>query len=148
MAAGLAVALAQVLQLPHPIYALLAAVIVTDLSPSKTRQLGLQRLAGSVLGAAIGGVLSLVLPPGGLAVTISILFAMLITYLAGMPDAAKVAGYICGIVVLAHGAQPWPYAVYRTVETLLGIGTALLVSMVPKLLRVEEPVERGRDQKS
>ena len=37
IAAGLAVAIAQLFRLEYPLYALIAAVIVTDLSPSQTR---------------------------------------------------------------------------------------------------------------
>lgn len=136
--AGLAVAIAQFLKLQHPIYALIAAVIVTDLSPSKTLQLALQRLAGTVIGATVGAAFSFVVPPGPLAIALSILTAMLLSYVLHLQEAAKLAGYVCGIVVLAHGAEPWPYAVYRLIETALGIGMAVLVSLVPKLMRVEQ----------
>jgi uncharacterized membrane protein YgaE (UPF0421/DUF939 family) len=137
--AGLAVAIAQVLDLEYPIYTLLAAVIVMDLSPSKTQQLALQRLVGTLVGATVGAALSYVLPPGPLSVGFSILTAMLLSYVVHVQAAAKLAGYVCGIVVLAHGADPWSYALYRTIETFLGIGVAVLVSLVPKLLRIEEP---------
>jgi uncharacterized membrane protein YgaE (UPF0421/DUF939 family) len=139
--AGLAVAIAQFLTLQHPVYALIAAVIVTDLSPSKTVQLALQRLAGTVIGATVGAALSYALPSGPLAIGLSILAAMLLSSAVRLQPAAKLAGYVSGIVVLAHGAQPWSYAVYRLIETFLGIGTAVLVSVVPKLMRVEG---RGR----
>jgi uncharacterized membrane protein YgaE (UPF0421/DUF939 family) len=138
-AAGLAVLTAQLLGLEHPVYALLAAVIVMDLSPSKTLQLSSQRAAGTVVGATVGAVLSYVLPPGPLAIGVSILVAMLLSYAARMPAAAKLAGFVCGIVVLAHGDHPWSYALYRLIETCLGVGMAVLVSVVPKLMRVETP---------
>ena len=141
--AGLAVATAQFLELQYPVYALLAAVIVMDLSPSKTLQLALQRLAGTVLGATVGAALSFVLPPGPLAIGFSILTAMLLSYVARLQAAAKLTGYVCGIVVLAHGADPWSYALYRVIETFLGIGMAVLVSLVPKMLRVEEADRTG-----
>ena len=137
VSAGLAVGIAQFLELQYPIYALIAAVIVIDLSPVKTRQLALQRLIGTLLGATVGAALSYVLPAGPLAIMISILAAMLLTYVARVPAAAKLAGYVCGIVILSHGANPWSYALYRVVETFLGLAMAVLVSLVPKLMRVE-----------
>ena len=137
VSAGLAVAIAQLLELQYPVYALLAAVIVMDLSPSKTLHLAWQRLAGTLVGATVGAVLSYVLPAGPLAIGVSVLVAMLLSYVLRLQAAAKLAGYVCGIVVLSHGANPWSYAGYRVIETFLGIATTVLVSLVPKLLRVE-----------
>ena len=139
VAAGSAVAIAKLLQLEYPVYALISAVLVLDLSPLKTRQLAVQRLLGSLLGAIVGAVLSYPLPTGPLAIGVSILIAMLLSYGLRMPDAAKVAGYVSGIVVFAYSAHPWSYAYHRTLETLLGIGMAVLVSLVPKLIGVKLP---------
>ena len=139
VAAASAVAIAQFLELEHPIYALISAVLVMDLSPLNTRQLAVHRFWGSLLGAVVGAVLSYPLPEGPLAVGIGILVAMLVSYGLRMPGAAKVAGYVCGVVIFAHGAQPWAYAYHRTLETLIGVGMAVLVSLVPKLLGVKLP---------
>jgi uncharacterized membrane protein YgaE (UPF0421/DUF939 family) len=145
LAAGLAVALAELLQLRHPLYALVAAVIVTDLSPAATRRLGLQRLAGTVLGATTGGALSQLLPPGAWAIGLAILTAMLLGELLHLEGGARMTGYVCGIVVLEHGSHPWSYALDRTIETVLGIAVALAVSAVPKLVRVDEAEERAEE---
>ncbi len=135
LGAAAAVALAEVLALRYPIYAMIAAVIVTDLSPAQTRQLGAHRVVGTVLGATLGAGLGSLLPSGPFTVALGILLAMLGCQLLLVPNAAKVTGYICGILLLEHRAEPWSYALARTIETLLGIAVAMLVSLVPKLIR-------------
>jgi uncharacterized membrane protein YgaE (UPF0421/DUF939 family) len=143
LSAGVAVAIAQLLNLPSPVFAMVGAVIVTDLSPTVTQELALRRLAATVLGATVGAALSQALPPSPLAAGFSILVAMFLSHLLHLEVAAKVTGFVCGIVVLEFADQPWAHAMDRTLETALGIGVAYLVSLVPKLIGVEEP--GGRD---
>lgn len=139
VAAGASIGLAYLFKLQHPIYALLAAVIVTDLSPSRTSKLGLQRLAATVVGAACGATLRHILEPTAWAIALGILIAMLISLLSPAKEGAKVAGYVCGIVMLVYGDHPWSYAFFRLIETLLGVGVAWAISFVPKLVRVDDP---------
>jgi len=141
--AGLSLALAQLLNLEYPIYAFIAAVIVTDLSPSQTSHFGLRRLVATVVGATCGAALSPVLPPESWAIGVGILIAMLACNLISLQEGAKVAGYICGIVLLAHHSEPWSYAFYRFVETILGVVAAVLISLVPKLIRAVESERQG-----
>jgi len=61
--------------------------------------------------------------------------AMLASQLLGLEDATKLAGYVCGLVLLEHSASPWAYAGWRLAETLLGVTIAVLLSFVPKLVR-------------
>ena len=138
MAASLSVSLAWLCRFEYPIYALIAAVIVTDPLPSQTRKLGVQRLAATVVGTACGATLRQVLQPSAWAIGFAILVAMLICHIVRVPDGAKVSGYICGIVMIAHGTHPWSYAFLRFTETGLGIGVAWLISFVPKLIRFDE----------
>jgi uncharacterized membrane protein YgaE (UPF0421/DUF939 family) len=138
LSAGFAVAIAQFLQLQYPIYALIGAVIVTDLSALQTRQLGLQRLAGTVLGTIVGVTLSQFLLPNPVVIGFGILVAMFLSQILRLQGAAKVTGYVCAIVLLEHHGHSWSYALYRLMETILGIVVALLVSFVPKLLPVDE----------
>jgi uncharacterized membrane protein YgaE (UPF0421/DUF939 family) len=139
IAAGCAVAVAQVLGLPFPLYAMIAPVIVTDLSGPRTRQLALPRVAGTALGASFGAAIFPFLPPGAWPVALSIFVAMFLSHLLRLQDAAKLTGYVSGIVVLNHGDHPWLYALHRVTETLVGVALAVLVSFVPKLLSTDEP---------
>lgn len=131
-------AIAQLSHLPYPIYALLAAVIVTDLSPSRTRKLGLERLVATVIGASCGAGLRPILPPDGWAVGLTILVAMFTSHVVRAHDSAKVAGYVAGIVIFAHGTHPWTYAFLRFAETILGVLVAWVLCFVPVLVRIEE----------
>jgi uncharacterized membrane protein YgaE (UPF0421/DUF939 family) len=139
LGAAVAIGLAQLLKLEFPIYALIAAVIVTDFSPKQSSALGLQRLAATVVGAAIGALVRLGFEPSALAIGLSILVAMSVCQFVRLPGGAKVAGYIAGIIMLDHGEQPWMYAFYRLIETALGIVVAWLISLVPRLIRAPEP---------
>jgi uncharacterized membrane protein YgaE (UPF0421/DUF939 family) len=138
VAATLALVLAQLLQLQHPLYAMISAVVVTDLQPAETRKLGFPRLVGTVIGSVFGATINSLLSPSPWTLGLGIMIAMFATQLISRPPAAKVAGYVCGIVLLDHGDAPWSYGFFRMVETALGIGAAMGVSVVPKLLHSDE----------
>lgn len=136
IAAALAYWIAVFLQADHAIYALIGAVIVTDLSPATSRRLALQRFVGTLIGAGVGAVLLLLLPNGPLGLGTAILVAMLLAFLCRLENAgARVAGYVAAIVMVSHVNDAWFYAFERAWETMVGIGTALLVGLVPLWLR-------------
>jgi uncharacterized membrane protein YccC len=62
--------------------------------------------------------------------------------LAGRASFAALSLAIAEFLKLAHGADPWRYAFFRFVETVLGIVVAWLSSFAPKLLRIDEPLRR------
>lgn len=133
--AGLALGIGQLLRLQFPIYAMISAVVVTDLDPAQTRKLGLPRLAGTVLGATVGALISVLLRPGAWEVGFGVLIAMFLSYLLRLEGAAKLAGFVCGIALFSYDNGPWSYALHRTIETMIGVALAVLISLVPKLLR-------------
>src|SRR5215831_2329458 len=137
VAAGLSLAIAQFLELQFPIYALIAAIIVTDLSPSESIRLGWRRLVATVIGAVCGATLSMILPAASWAIGLSIFVAMICCHLIRTPEVVRVAGYTSAIVAFSYGVNPWHYASYRLIETGLGVCVAWSVSYLPKLIRTE-----------
>jgi uncharacterized membrane protein YgaE (UPF0421/DUF939 family) len=144
VAAVLALVLARWFELAFPIYAFIAAVIVTDLEPSTSRKLGWRRIVATMIGALCGAVLSFLLPPGPLGVGFGFLVAMLLAQLLGTGEGSRVAGYICGIVMLDHSADPWHYAFHRLIETMFGVIAAWSISYVPKVFKFNDSSSRVR----
>jgi uncharacterized membrane protein YgaE (UPF0421/DUF939 family) len=133
--AVVALAIAQSLDLEYPIYAMIAAIVVIDLSPARTREYSLQRIAGTILGAAFGVALSLAFDVNAGTIGIGILASMWLCHPLRLQGAEKVTGYTCAIVMFDHAGAPLAYAGHRLTETLLGVGVAILASLVPRLLR-------------
>ena len=140
LSTALAFGVAAFFQLPYPLYALISALLVTDLSPSKTRQLAFYNLAGSVLGAMVGAVCISFLPSTSWSIGLGVFIALFLSHLLHLQDAAKITALVCVIVMLYHGDRPWIFSLYRLMETVLGIGIAVLASFVPKVL----PIDRWR----
>ena len=138
VSATLAFSIAQALKLDYPIFALAAAMIATDLTPAQSRELGFRRLVATAIGGLTGALAASIDFVGIWAVGPSIVIAMLICQGARAYEGARMAGYICGIIVLLDNSDsPWHYAFFRTVEAGLGVFLAWGISYVPKLLRAE-----------
>ena len=138
VAGGFAVAIARYCSFGYPIFAFIAAVLVTDLSAAESRRLGLIRMMATVVGAAWGALLAPLIPSGAVAVGFSVLVAMVTCQVFAGAAGARVAAFICGIIVLDNPDQPWTYALHRLAETGLGVAVAWVISYVPKLFNFEE----------
>ena len=98
--------------------------------------LALPRFAGTVVGSAIGATINTFLPSNLWTIGSGIFVAMFVSHLISLPAAARVAGYISGIILVEHGDSSWSYALFRMLETVLGIVAAITVSFVPKLIQI------------
>jgi uncharacterized membrane protein YgaE (UPF0421/DUF939 family) len=139
MAAAIAFWAAEFFGSSYAIYALIAAVMVTNLSVQETRDQAIPRLVGTVTGGVVGALWTYVLPSGPLALGLAVFVAMVPMYLLRLDGGARLAGYMAALVIYTHAGDPWIYAVMRGFETVLGIAAAVLVSYVPKLMRAAAP---------
>jgi uncharacterized membrane protein YgaE (UPF0421/DUF939 family) len=147
IAGAFAVAIAGYFSFDFPIFAFITAVIVTDLSAAESRKQGLARLVSTIVGAIWGAILAPVIPSGPLAVGFSVLVAMLTCQVFAGSGGARVAAFVCGVIVLASPAEPWLYALHRLAETILGVAVAWAISFVPKLFHFEENNDTEADRK-
>lgn len=138
VAAAIALAIGHLLGLQFPLFVMIAAVIVTDLKPSESRHLGFHRITGTVIGAGCGAIFSSLVPSNPWTIGGGIAVAMLISHVLQGPDGARIAGFVCGVVMLYQGDDVWSYAIHRFVETAVGIAVAWSVSHIPKLIRIDE----------
>lgn len=143
VAAAFAVAIARLLSFDYPIFAFISAVLVTDLSSVESRKLGVNRLLATVVGALWGAILTPLIPSGAVAIGFSVLIAMATCHLLIGTGGARVAAFVCGIIVLDNNAEPWVYALHRFAETVLGVSVAWAISYVPKLFHFDDGAKRS-----
>ena len=129
-----AVAMAQLLGLRYPLYALIAAVLVADSSLEQTVKMGTQRLIGTAVGALLGAGLSVVFGNALWAIGLGIFLTIFSCRRIGLKEAARLSGYVAGLVVMEHSASPWHYALFRFLETALGIVFAFVVGVILQYL--------------
>jgi hypothetical protein len=128
LASAISLVIAQWLQWEYPFYAVIAAIIVMSSTHGSTLTLGIQRLIGTVIGAIGGAIFSVTLGNNPWSLGISVFLTIFLASYWKFNEAAKLAGYVSAIVILTHNQSPWLYAWGRFLETLLGIGVALLVN--------------------
>lgn len=136
--AVLALSIARWIGFDTPIFALIAAVIVTDRNPAETRRLAIRRVISTAIGALCGIGLAQFLGSSaweaGMAIFVSIVASIAVTKL-GDP---KLAAYLSALIVINYANDPLHYALDRFLETALGIVVAWVISLVPRLIELEE----------
>jgi uncharacterized membrane protein YgaE (UPF0421/DUF939 family) len=135
--AALSLSIARWIGFETPIFALIAAVIVTDQNPAETRRLAIRRVISTAIGALCGVGLAQFLGSSaweaGVAIFVSIVASVIVTKL-GDP---KLAAYLSALIIINYANDPLYYALARFLETVLGIAVAWMISLVPKLIELE-----------
>ena len=138
LGAGISLAIARALNLESPIFAMIAAVIVTDRDPGETRRLAIRRVISTGIGAASGVALAQVLGQSSTEAAIAIFAAMMLSMAVTQVSDPKLAAYLSALILINYSDNPIHYAFYRFAETVIGIIVAWAISLVPKLLDIED----------
>jgi uncharacterized membrane protein YccC len=71
-------------------------------------------------------------------VAIAIFLAIVASTAVTQLSDPKFSAYLCALILLNHSDQPLQYAYMRLVETAIGITVGWAVSMVPKLIYIDD----------
>ena len=141
VAAGLSLAIARALGLEEPILALVASVIATDRKAAEGRRLGIRRVVSTAIGGLCGVALSSVFHQSSWEAAIAIFVAMITATAITQLSDPKLAAYLCVLILTNHGEQPLHYALSRFTETFVGITVAWAISLIPKLVHLDDPAD-------
>jgi uncharacterized membrane protein YgaE (UPF0421/DUF939 family) len=130
----------RLLGLDQPFFACIAAVVATQTTVRQSFAIGLERIVGTVAGAAWALLFTSIAPPPANPADLSILQMLfiaggvtLVIYSANVlqkPNAGSIGSIVfIGVMInLLPGTSPLGTALLRTVETLLGVIIAMLVN--------------------
>jgi uncharacterized membrane protein YccC len=135
VAAILALLAAQALGLPLPLWAVLTAVIVTQMSVGRSLKATGDYLLGTIGGAIYGGAVAILIPhESGLALLLTMVIAITpLALLAAVRPSMNVVPITAIIILLLPGlthVSPFDSAVDRVLEVGLGSVIGLLVSFL------------------
>jgi uncharacterized membrane protein YgaE (UPF0421/DUF939 family) len=142
IASAISYALAAWWNWEYPFYAVIAAIIVMGSTVGSTRQSGINRLIGTVVGAFSGALFAVALGSNAWSLAVCVFLTIFLSSLGKLGEAAKLAGYVSAIVILTHQDSAWIYAWGRLLETLLGVAVALIVHRAVFPVHTDEELRR------
>jgi uncharacterized membrane protein YccC len=133
IAALVALALAQLLQLPLPLWAVLTAIIVTQMSVGRSLKATLDYLVGTLGGAVYGGAVGVLIPHSSEIALLAVLALAVgpLAFIAAINprfSVAPVTAIIVLLIPIMTHASPIASALDRVMEVALGGITGLIVS--------------------
>jgi uncharacterized membrane protein YccC len=143
--AGIAcVSAARALRLPEGYWAAISAIIVMQSSVGATMGTSWNRLVGTAIGAAVGGISFSLGGASVLAFGLAVTVAILLCDALGFAESQRFAGVTVAIVMLVGNVAPaWRIALYRFVEVSLGIVIGMLVAVLVWPLRARAQLRAG-----
>src|SRR5260370_19892939 len=138
LAALLALVGAQLVGLPLPLWSVLTAVIVTQLSVGRTLTASIDYMLGTIGGSIYGGAVAVLIPHTtelALLAVLMIAVAPLALYAALRPgmNVVPISAIIVSLVPIRDSGTPIDSAIYRILEVALGATVGLLGSALVAL---------------
>ena len=124
--------IAQLFLLPEAYWAPITTFVITQSSLGTAVAVSWQRFVGTILGALVGAVAAAYLGPRVLVFGVCVLILGFLCVLVHSDRSAyRFAGVTLAIILLIPRAEPpWQIAVHRFAEVSIGLGVALLLTML------------------
>lgn len=120
-----------------------ASVICVETSVASSMKIGYNRILGTVVGGAIGLMMSYVPFYGGLTMALGVVVTILVGNLLKIKKATGIAITLVVIIIIgSKGDAPAVYALQRTLDTLIGI---LIATVVNLLIYPPDQMKRVRE---
>jgi uncharacterized membrane protein YccC len=123
---------ARLFRLPEAYWAPITTLVITQSSLGAALAVSWERLAGTALGAGVGGIVASYFGPHVLVFgTAVFILGLLCASVRADRSAYRFGGIALAIVLLVpRTAPPWHIAFHRFVEVFIGIGVALILAVV------------------
>lgn len=129
LAVGLSVALAQLFHLDYPFFSGFAAVYAMQSTVEGSLKEGLHRMQGTVVGAVMGFLFSLVVVGNPWWTAFGLIITLLLLKALKWPESMVIASMVFIVILIdTRGDSRLLYAINRTADTGLGIVVAYLVN--------------------
>ena len=146
IAAMASLLIARLFRLPEAYWAPITTLVITQSSVGTALAVSWQRFVGTILGALVGAVLAAYFGPHVLVFGICVLIlCFLCALLHSDRSAYRFAGVTLGIILLIPRTEPpWQIALHRFAEVSIGLGVAVLLTMIwPEA--ADNPPSSGRN---
>jgi uncharacterized membrane protein YccC len=123
---------ARVFRLPESYWAPITSLVITQSSLGAAFAVSGQRFIGTVLGAAIGGLVASCFGPHLLVYAVCVFILGIACALARSQYSAYRFGAVALtiVVLIPRSAPPWAIAFHRFAEVSIGIGVALVFTVI------------------
>jgi len=130
IAGVISISVTNLFHLPEGYWAAISALIVMQSNVGATLNASRTRLAGTAVGALVGGLFVAVFGTGILGFALAVTIAFLLCDLLHLAESQRLATVTVAIIMLiGRASSAWVVAVHRFAEVALGILIALLVSL-------------------
>lgn len=144
LAVSICIIISNLFNVTSAFYAVIAAIISMGNTVSYSYKNGLNRIKGTVLGALVGLLFSLIKPGdvilAGMGIVIIIYLCNVFKWNTAITIACTV---FCVILTNLNGRNPLQYSVFRTLDTLLGIVVSIVVNYTIFPPKIHENIHKS-----